>query len=105
MSKDPLDTTGAERELFDAITKLVLGKPLWVVQSVGMNLIVNAIRQSTGTRVLAEAQFNELFGRGKTVLLDQHYDSVTGHRRSVFPFTQVIKAPFHDEGNVIFHGK
>jgi len=103
--KDPLDIVGNERELFDAIAKLVVGKPNHVVWCVGMNLIVNAIRQSTGTRALAEAQFNELFGQGKSVLLDQHYDPVTGHRRSVFPFTQVIKPPFHDEGNVIFHGK
>jgi hypothetical protein len=103
--KDPLDSEGAERELFDAVTKLVSGKPLHVAWSVGMNLIVNAIRQSTATRTLAEAQFNELFGQGKTMLLDKHYDSVTGHRRSVFPFTQVLQVPFHDEGNVIFHGK
>ena len=103
--KDPLDTEGAERELFDAVAKLTVGKPLHVVWGVGMNLIVNAIRQSTAKRETAEAQFNELLGRGKSVLLDQHYDPVTGHRRSVFPFTQVIQMPFHDEGNVIFHGK
>jgi len=103
--KDPLDSEGAERELFGQITKLVVGKPNHVVQSVGMNLIVNAIRQSVGKRSDAEAMFNELFGRGKSMLLDVHYDSVTGHRRSVIPFTQVIQAPFHDEGSVIFHGK
>jgi predicted ATPase len=105
MSKDPLDTQGAERELFESIAKLVVGRPNLVVQSVGMNLIVNAIRQTVAKRSDAEAMFDELFGRGKSVLLDVHYDSVTGNRRSVFPFTQVIKAPFHDEGNVIFHGK
>src|SRR5262245_64245899 len=103
--KDPLDTEGAERELFDAIAKLLVGRPNHVVQSVGMNLIVNSIRQSTGTRVKAEATFDELFGRGKTVLLDVHYDPVTGNRRSVFPFTQVVQMPFNDEGNVIFNGK
>jgi predicted ATPase len=102
---DPLDTQGAERELFEQIAKLVVGRPNHVVQSVGMNLIVNAIRQSVGKRCDAEAMFNELFGRGKSVLLDVHYDSVTGNRRSVIPFTQVVKAPFHDEGSVIFHGK
>ena len=103
--KDPLDTTGAERELFEQITKLVVGKPLHVVWGVGINLIVNAIRQSTGKRQDAEERFNELFGQGKSILLDQHYDPVSGHRRGVFPFTQVIRAPFHDEGNVIFHGR
>ena len=41
-----------------------------------------------------------LFGRGKTILLD-HYDAVTGRRRSVFPFTQQVKMPLHWEDDKV----
>ena len=102
---DPLNTQGPERELFDAAIKLMLGKPLQLVWQVCMNLLVNSIRQSVAKRADAEAIFDELFGKAKSILLDVHYDPVTGKRRSVFPYTQVAQAPFHDEGNVIFHGK
>jgi hypothetical protein len=103
--KDPLDIQGAERELFEEVVKLVVGKPMNVALVAGINLIVNAIRQSTAQRKDAEAMLDELFGVTKTKLLDVHYDSVTGLRRSVYSYTQVIQMPFHDEGNVIFHGR
>ena len=103
--KDPLDSDGAERDLFEAISKLALGKPQDVVWGASINLLINSIRQCTAQRKDAEAIFDQLFGRAKSVLLDQHYDPVTGHRRGVFPYTQVIQMPFHDEGNVIFHGQ
>jgi len=104
--KDPLDMQSPEeRELFNAISRLVVGRPLHVVWGVGCDLIVNAIRQSTAQRKDAESRINELFNHIKTVTLDLHYDSVTGLRRGVIPHTQVIQMPFHDEGNVIFHGK
>jgi hypothetical protein len=102
--KDPLEGEGAERELFQTACKLMAGRPLGMVWNVTVNLLVNTIRQTYGRRSDAEAAFNELFGRAKTNLLDVHYDPVTGNRRGVIPHTQVIQAPFHDEGNVIFHG-
>ena len=70
-----------------------------------VNLLGNAIRQSVPYRKQAEAIFDELTGNAKTLLLDKHYDAVTGKRRSVFPFTQVIEAPFHVERDVIYHDK
>jgi hypothetical protein len=103
--RDPLDSTGTDRELFETVMRMMVGKPQQMVWQVSMNLLVNSIRQSVAKRADAEAIFNELFGRAKTVLLDQHYDPVTGHRRGVIPHTQVVQMPFHDEGNVIFHGK
>lgn len=102
--RDPLQLEGNERELFEVIGRVVAGKPQQVVWSVALNLLLNSIRQTTAKRDTAEAIFNELFGRSKSILLDLHYDSVTGLRRGVIPHTQVIQMPFHDEGNVIYHG-
>ena len=73
--------------------------------SVAINLLVNSIRQCTARRKDAEAILDELHGRTKSTLLDMHYDPVTGLRRSVFPFTQVVQMPFHQESSVSFHGK
>jgi predicted ATPase len=53
------------------------------------------------TRAEAEARWDMLFGRGKTLLIDRHYDSVTGKKKTIFPFTQVIRAGYvHDDDEV-----
>lgn len=100
--KDPLQSEGPEQELFNAITQLCSDRPSEHVCSVVCNVLVHAIRQKTPYRKDAEAAIDDWFGRAKTLLLDQHYDAVTGQRRSVFPFTQVIQAPFHVEDDVMF---
>jgi hypothetical protein len=95
---DPLhaNATATDRELFQRVAALLNGVPASSVATIACNILVNAIRQSVPLRKDAEALVNELFARAKSVLLDEHYDSVTGKRRSVFPFTQVVHAPFHD---------
>jgi len=105
--KDPVGSPRhpTEQALFETVSRGLIGVPMQHVCGVAINLLVNAIRQGVAKRDKAEAVFDELFGRAKTVLLDVHYDPVTGNRRSVFPFTQTVQAPFHDEGSVIFHGK
>ena len=55
-------------------------------------LLLNAIRQRSKLRAEAEGDFNELYGRMKSLLL-MHYDSVSGKRRGVFPFRQIIEMP------------
>ena len=103
---DPLEAGDeATRALFAEIGRLVVGRPQHVVWGTGLNLLVNSIRQCTAKRKDAEALFDQLMGKAKTVLLDVHYDSVTGLRRGVFPYTQVIQPPFHQNESVIFHGK
>ena len=97
---DPL----GEDALFKQVATLLNGVSTEIACVLAVNLLVNAIRQSVPYRKDAEAVIDELIGRAKTVLLDKHYDSVTGQRRSVFPFTQVIEAPFHVEQDKIFHG-
>jgi hypothetical protein len=96
---DPLQGQGPERELFKQVAALCHEQPQQLVLAVAVNLICNVIRQSTSTRKAAEESIDELFGRAKTLLLDKHYDPVTGLRRSVFPFTQVVRPPFHAEPN------
>jgi hypothetical protein len=90
--------------LFKQVAALLNGVSSEIACVMAVNLLVNAIRQSVPYRKDAEAIIDELMGRAKTLLLDKHYDAVTGQRRSVFPFTQVIEAPFHVEQDEIFHG-
>lgn len=100
--KDPLKTNlqPGELELWERIQRLMSGASLNVVRSIAVNLLINAIRQSIPDRKNAEGAINEIFGRAKTVLLDQHYDPVTGRRRATFPFTQQIQMPFHVDKDV-----
>lgn len=88
-------------ELFDAVCRTCNGASLEQVYNVAGNLLVNAIRMSTGERKDAEAKIDEVFARAKDVLLCC-YDPVTGKRRSVYPFTQVAQAPFFENESKIF---
>jgi hypothetical protein len=101
MASDPLGgLQGQEKILFDLFTGAASGKNLDAVLGAAVNLIINAVRQTYAKRSDAEARFDELFGRAKQILLANHYDSVTGMRRSVFPHTQVVRMPFHLEDDV-----
>jgi predicted ATPase len=102
MSTDPLlGLPEQERLLFDAFRKVSAGKNVDAVLGAAVNIVINAIRQMEALRAGAEGRYDALFGRGKTLLLDRHYDSVTGKRRTVFPFTQVVKAAYHEEDDLI----
>jgi hypothetical protein len=97
MSDDPLlNLIDQERLLFEAFKQAAIDRDYDVVVGAAINVIVNAIRQAEPTRTDAEAHWNEMVGRGKTLLLDHHYDSVTGKRRNVFPYTQTIHMPLVD---------
>jgi len=91
--QDPLLNTGAEsgRALFDMMSKVCNGFGRDDVVNAAVNILVNAIRQEQATRNSAEARYDELAAKTKGLLMG-HYDSVTGKRRSVFPFTQHIHA-------------
>jgi hypothetical protein len=82
----------AERRLFEMLGKLASGHDQQVVVGAVMNMLVNAVRQSCASRGQAERMFDELVGRSKNLLLEQHYDPVTNNRRNIFPFTQRIGA-------------
>jgi predicted ATPase len=98
MPDDPLKNLPQQEQLlFEEFTRASDGKSFDAVLGASMNVIVNVLRQIFATRKLAEMKYDELFGRGKTLLLDKHYDSVTGHRRNVFPHDQIVKMPLHIE--------
>ncbi len=92
--KDPMLKSGpdAERRLFEALGRVCSGHDGAVVNGAVMNLLVNSVRQACATRGEAERVFDELVGRSKNLLLEQHYDPVTNRRRNIFPYTQVVNA-------------
>jgi hypothetical protein len=97
--KDPLLKTGAHgaRELMRRFSQVAGdGFTPEQVVDVAVNLIINAIRQSHTTRASAEKTFDEVFGRAKAVLIEQHYD-LNGRKRGIFPYDQTIIAPRHIE--------
>jgi hypothetical protein len=88
--KDPtLEGPPSEQALFDAMAKVASGFSTEAVLGASINLIVNAVRQIYGKRSEAEYRMRELFGKNMELLM-LHYDPVSGRRRSVIPFTQVI---------------
>lgn len=96
--KDPLQAAleGAPnaRELFILLAQRCEGMPIDQVYMIAVNLLINAIRMTTPTRDGAEFVINDLFGRAKKLLLELHYDSVTGKRKTLFPYTQMVQVPF-----------
>jgi hypothetical protein len=93
---DPLKPPRSDhgRELFEKITQVANGFSYDDVINAATNLIVNAVRQSNDTSRKAEATFEEIMGKTKLMLIEQHYDAATGKRKSVFAHHQVIQAPF-----------
>lgn len=98
MTADPLQSgPEQERALFQAFLQLARDRNVDAVLGAAVNIIVNAIRQMEPTRARAEFRFNGLFGQAKELLISRHYDSVTGKRRTIFPFTQQVVMPVHHE--------
>jgi hypothetical protein len=100
--KDPLQMEGEAQKLFQETILRAQGLPQQLVYNVAINILVNAIRMSVPERKQAEVLIDELFGKTKSLLLDFHYDPVTGKRRTWFPFTQKVEAPLHINMNKIF---
>jgi hypothetical protein len=91
--KDPLrGTEGAQ--LMRKIGLQCKGHGYDEVISAAFNLVINAIRQKNDSRMGADAEYREKAGKAGQLLLD-HYDAVTGRRKSVFPFTQYVEMPVH----------
>jgi hypothetical protein len=98
MVEDPLRSLrGQEEMLFRIFGSAATGKNADAVMGAAVNIIINCVRQNYPTRDGAEAKISELFGRATQLLLANHYDSVTGKRRNVFPHTQVVRMAYHIE--------
>lgn len=91
---DPLKaaTPDLARLLFDEYSRVANGYPHSAVVGAASNVLLNSIRQEHASWRLAEPAWDELFGRLKEVL-KAHYESTTGVRRNVFPYTQHIQVP------------
>ena len=102
--KDPLKRAESEQlELTRKFGLVASGFSNEAVLGAAINVFVNAIRQTYPTLSSADARYTELVGKFKSVLLG-HYDSVTGKRRSIFPFHQTISPVlFKDEDTVHKH--
>lgn len=89
--KDPLNQgDNADRALFEALSKCANGFSGDAVLSASLNLLANVLRQTYGRRIEVETRIDEIMARLKQIVLD-HYDPVTGRRRSTLPFPQVIR--------------
>lgn len=89
--KDPLKANipDSAYALFRKFSDGANGFPHEAVVDAAANILMNAVRQEHGNWQRAEAMWDELFGRLKTVLRD-HYDA-NGNRRNVFPYKQEIR--------------
>lgn len=95
-SQDPLKRVEtAQRALFEAYAKVSSGFSNEHVVGAALNLLVNALRQSHTKRIPAINRVDELAAEAKRIL-DSHYDSVSGERRNIFPFEQVVQMPHID---------
>lgn len=90
--KDSIKDVGTDsgRELFDIFAKASNGRSVEDVLNASANMMANCLRQSYGLRSQVEARMKELFERSMGILLE-HYDPVTGRRRSIIPFDQNIR--------------
>lgn len=90
MPKDSIADAEVGRALFMEFSRAANGRSIEDILSACSNMIANCLRQNYGLRSEVEARMKELFGRSMEVLL-QHYDPVTGRRRSVIPFDQSVR--------------
>lgn len=86
-----------QRELFDKFAALARGFPIEAVLGAALNIVANAASQAHATRGPALASYDEKVAKVR-VALAERYD-LTGKRRNVFPFHQVIEVPHLDLRN------
>ena len=88
--RDPKLVPDRTRELFEKLSKAADGSSASEVANAALSLLIGSIRQAKPTRDGAEKMFDELAGRAKHLLLEQHYHG-NGQRRNIFPHHQVIE--------------
>ena len=103
--KDPiieaLEKAPSVQEVWNVLVAKLEGMPIEHVYMIAVNLIIYGIRMTTPSRAGAEFVVDDLFRRAKGATI-AHYDSVTGKPRALFPYTQMLKAPFHVNESQIF---
>ena len=82
-------------QVFAEVVKVIDGCTYQTVVDVASGLILNALRQAYPTRREAEASFDAIAAKAKG-LLDEHYDKVSGKRKSIFAHPQFVQVPCLD---------
>lgn len=95
--KDPLRDSGPQSalDLFREFSKAANGRPNEQILDAAVNMILNVIRQSNASGAKAAAQFDEIAGRAKHLLMEKHYDNA-GNRRNIFPYSQHVTPEWVD---------
>lgn len=90
---DPIkDTSPQGIVLFEKLSRASDGFSAEQVIDAGLNIVVNALRQTYATRDGAELVWDEFATRAKSNLMDC-YDS-TGRKKGIYPYHQIIRVPF-----------
>jgi|SRR5215204_1586428 len=100
--KDPLHGSGPQTglELFRQLGKACAGLPANTVVDAACALLINAVRQGAPDWPRAEAAWDEIFGKAKSLLKGQ-YDMVNGRRRGIFPYDQVLQPEHFSDPDVV----
>lgn len=94
---DPLKQgPGAGRALAASFGKEASGFSREDVLDASWSVMLDLLRQTCVTRDVAHARLSELAEKMHTIL-DQHYDPVTGRRRSIFAHDQTIEVVLTDD--------
>lgn len=92
--KDPLhkvlDVSGAE--LLRRLSPVCHGFPAPSVVDAAMSLVIETVRQNKRTWAEAEAAMKDISGRTLQAL-SEHYDTVNGRKKGIFPYDQAIIIP------------
>lgn len=94
--KDPLPRlvpTDAGRVLAEKFGAVAHGFPIDAIINAGMTMVISGLRQAHDKRAVAEKRFDDVAGRAKALLLEQHYDALGRRKQGIFAFNQHIKLP------------
>ena len=102
--QDPLNKrTEPIQQLYKGLCAIASGFPMEHVTDAAFNLLVNSLRQNYAQRGAAEQRGRMICEQFMQILMD-HYDPVTGRRRSIFPHNQVVVMPHHIDKDKIGRG-
>lgn len=99
--KDPiLQAPDTQRELFNRFSRAADGFMTEDAITAAVNVLINALRQAHHTRAAADARFNELMSKTRSLLMD-HYDGSGKRKAGLFPFNQTIHAELFNDRDTI----
>lgn len=92
---DPLNgRIKTSRDLYAKMVQVAANHPMDTVIEASVNLLVNGMRQTYATKREAEQRSADVCNQIQQIL-SEHYDSITGRRRNIFPHDQRVVMPLH----------